>query len=269
MRSCKSLPLHYKRTSSLGRASRAFPLEPVAPSSSSRWPLAPPPLRSGRRRSSPRRRPPPFLPSARAPAGRSSLSPVPPLPSAAAAAVPPLSVGRRRPSPRLALLPTIALSPRRRCAGSAGGCREPRRWRRAVGARGGAAARGIRWRPARPTGAEAVEAGLHAGADGLTRRGGSTAGGWHLRRAAVCRSSSLAPPSLDPQLDPRPSHSASASASPVKIPNFIAALPPAGHVFPLGVDGPTTARGRMARVEPDPEQKRVRGCGVRLRSDAP
>ena len=147
MRSCKSLPLHYKRTSSLGGASRAFPLKPVAPSSSSRWPLlpihAPPPVpslpcapaatapplspfRSGRRRSSPRRGPPPFLPSARAPAGRSSLSPVPPLPSAAAAAVPPLSAGRRRPSPRLALLPTGALSPRRRCAGSAGsrrGCR--------------------------------------------------------------------------------------------------------------------------------------------------
>ena len=65
-------------------------------------------------------------------------------------------------------------------------------------------------------------------------------------------------PSLDPQLDPRPSHSASASASPVKIPNFIAALPPAGHVFPLGVGGPTTARRRMARVDPDPEQNDFR-----------
>jgi len=78
------------------------------------------------------------------------------------------------------------------------------RWR-PVGAegRGGggglqapAAACGIRRRPARPTGAEAVEAGLHAGVDGLTRCGGRTAGGWRLRRAAVCRSSSLAPCAL-------------------------------------------------------------------------
>ena len=198
MRSCKSLPLHYKRTSSLGGASRAFPLKPVAP-------LLILALAAGP--SSPSQWPPTLLHSARAAAipplgSRSrrpelSLSPVPPLPSAAAAAVPPLSAGRRRPSPRLALLPTGALSPCRRPAGAEGrGGGGRLQATEVAGGGGSAAARGICRRPARPTGAEAVEAGLHAGADGLTRRGGRTAGGWRLRRAAVCRSSSLAPCSL-------------------------------------------------------------------------
>ena len=99
MRSCKSLPLHYKRTSSLGGASRAFPLKPIA----SLLILA---LAAGP--SSPPHQLPPFLPSARA------------------AAVPPLGSRSCRPE----LSPPAGGVRDPPVAGAAGGCRGPRRWRR-------------------------------------------------------------------------------------------------------------------------------------------
>jgi hypothetical protein len=94
--SCKSHPLHYKRTSPLGGASRAFPLtHPCAAAAA----LAS--LRAGSHSSSPlcsvHRR-------------QSELSLPCPLPSAVVVVVPPLGAGRRRPSPRLKLPSTEAPS---------------------------------------------------------------------------------------------------------------------------------------------------------------